>query len=215
MSPAPACRSASGGPSPIAPAERTVRLPKSADRCGVYELRFANGDRYVGQAIDVVTRFSTHRLNYPDIVEVAFWRVSRGELDLSNAPRSVARRSGARACATWRTPADGSARVTSTSSCPRLSRTPGWCRHRPMSSTRTHGRSIRPCAAKPCRFQPTDRRPALRQGPVRAPPLHRLDAASSPAHRTQRLVDQRPAGHARRTPVSVFPSPSMTVMRAW
>jgi len=56
-------------------------VPKAADRCGVYQLRFANGDRYVGQAIDVVTRFSTHRLNYPDIVELAFWRVPRGDLD--------------------------------------------------------------------------------------------------------------------------------------
>ncbi|WP_306212578.1 tetratricopeptide repeat protein [Actinoplanes sp. RD1] len=56
-------------------------VPRAADRCGIYELRFANGDRYVGQAVDVVTRFSTHRLNYPDIVEVAFWRVPRAELN--------------------------------------------------------------------------------------------------------------------------------------
>ncbi len=56
-------------------------VPKSKNRCGIYLLRFSNGDRYVGQAVDVVTRFSTHRLNYPDITEVAFWRVPQRDLD--------------------------------------------------------------------------------------------------------------------------------------
>ncbi|WP_412741999.1 tetratricopeptide repeat protein [Krasilnikovia sp. MM14-A1004] len=56
-------------------------LPKSKNRCGIYVLRFANDDRYVGQAVDVVTRFATHRKNYPDIIEVTFWRVSKPDLN--------------------------------------------------------------------------------------------------------------------------------------
>ncbi|GIE78693.1 hypothetical protein Aph02nite_46430 [Actinoplanes philippinensis] len=45
-------------------------------------LLFGNGDRYVGQAVDVSSRFGAHRRNHPgDIVELGFRRVSRGQLD--------------------------------------------------------------------------------------------------------------------------------------
>jgi hypothetical protein len=57
-------------------------LPKSNGRCGIYVLSFRNGDRYVGKALEVVVRFAAHRRTYPDdIVEVAFRRVPRGQLD--------------------------------------------------------------------------------------------------------------------------------------
>ncbi|WP_167945234.1 GIY-YIG nuclease family protein [Micromonospora sp. NRRL B-16802] len=56
-------------------------LPKARGRCGVYELTFADGQRYVGQAVDVVTRFCAHRRTWSDMVEIAFERVSRAQLD--------------------------------------------------------------------------------------------------------------------------------------
>ncbi|MEK8104394.1 GIY-YIG nuclease family protein [Micromonospora sp. M12] len=56
-------------------------LPRSLGRCGVYELTFADGQRYVGQAVDVVARFGTHRQRWSDIVDVAFQRVVRSQLD--------------------------------------------------------------------------------------------------------------------------------------
>lgn len=56
-------------------------LPKTRGRCGVYELTFADGERYVGQAVDVVARFGAHRMTWTDIVEIAFRRVPRDQLD--------------------------------------------------------------------------------------------------------------------------------------
>ena len=57
-------------------------LPIGKGRCGIYVLTFRNGDRYVGQAVDVAARFGAHRATYPgDIVEVAFRRVLRADLD--------------------------------------------------------------------------------------------------------------------------------------
>ena len=56
-------------------------LPKSRGRCGIYELTFADGERYVGQAVDVVARFGMHRRKWHDIVEIAFRRVPRDRLD--------------------------------------------------------------------------------------------------------------------------------------
>ncbi|MEV0430580.1 GIY-YIG nuclease family protein [Micromonospora sp. NPDC050495] len=56
-------------------------LPKAGGRCGVYELTFADGERYVGQAVDVVARFGAHRKTWTDIVEIAFRRVPRDRLD--------------------------------------------------------------------------------------------------------------------------------------
>ncbi|MEU4791983.1 GIY-YIG nuclease family protein [Micromonospora tulbaghiae] len=56
-------------------------LPRSRGRCGVYELTFADGERYVGQAVDVVARFGTHRRTWTDIVGIAFRRVPRDRLD--------------------------------------------------------------------------------------------------------------------------------------
>lgn len=56
-------------------------------RRGVYVLHFENEERYVGQATDVVTRYSTHRHGsrhhapWTDIIAIEFLEVSEGDLD--------------------------------------------------------------------------------------------------------------------------------------
>ncbi|NIK61477.1 GIY-YIG nuclease family protein [Kribbella shirazensis] len=54
-------------------------FPK-AQRCGVYILEFGNGERYVGQAVDVVRRFGNHRRIFGDIVVIEFAPCRRAEL---------------------------------------------------------------------------------------------------------------------------------------
>lgn len=49
-------------------------------RCGVYVLGFDNGDRYVGQSIDVTKRFAQHRLNHHDITHLTFRVVPKADL---------------------------------------------------------------------------------------------------------------------------------------
>ena len=56
-------------------------LPKSRTRCGIYLLTFESGNIYIGQAIEVVRRFSQHRRNYDDIVEFSFVPVPEAKLD--------------------------------------------------------------------------------------------------------------------------------------
>lgn len=47
-------------------------------RCGVYILEFANGERYVGQTLDVVHRYRSHRhgsqhhTGWHDVVGIGF-----------------------------------------------------------------------------------------------------------------------------------------------
>ncbi|MDO5644732.1 MAG: GIY-YIG nuclease family protein [Dermabacter sp.] len=56
-------------------------------RRGIYVLQFANGDRYVGKATDVVTRYATHRHGsrhhspWLDIVAIEFYEIPDGDLD--------------------------------------------------------------------------------------------------------------------------------------
>ncbi len=56
-------------------------------RRGIYVLHFENGERYVGQATDVVTRYSTHRHGsrhhaaWTDIIAIEFLEVPEGDLD--------------------------------------------------------------------------------------------------------------------------------------
>lgn len=57
-------------------------FPQSA-RCGVYVLEFANGERYVGQSVDVVRRFGTHQRHHGDICFLQFRQYGRAELDLA------------------------------------------------------------------------------------------------------------------------------------
>ncbi|OIM98997.1 hypothetical protein A9236_09455 [Polynucleobacter sp. QLW-P1DATA-2] len=50
-------------------------------RCGIYCLSFATGHFYIGQAIDVVRRFSEHRQIYLDIVGFSFIESSKALLN--------------------------------------------------------------------------------------------------------------------------------------
>lgn len=70
------------------PAWREVRgrqsvadLFKPKERCGIYVLGFEDGERYVGQAVDVVARFNQHRKTHPDISHLTFKRVPKVDLD--------------------------------------------------------------------------------------------------------------------------------------
>lgn len=56
-------------------------LPKSRDRCGIYLLEFSDGLFYIGQALDVVRRFSQHHKQHSNIVRWSFRPVKRGNLD--------------------------------------------------------------------------------------------------------------------------------------
>lgn len=50
-------------------------------RCGIYLLCFQSGLFYIGQAVEVVRRFSQHRRNHDDIVGFSFMPVNRTDLD--------------------------------------------------------------------------------------------------------------------------------------
>jgi hypothetical protein len=50
-------------------------------RCGIYILHFVNGEFYVGQAINVTSRFIQHRINHLDIEYISFRCVSKKELN--------------------------------------------------------------------------------------------------------------------------------------
>ena len=56
-------------------------------RCGVYRIRFSNGDAYCGQTKDMVTRFNKHHRTYDDIVTVEFFPML--EKDLNKAERAL------------------------------------------------------------------------------------------------------------------------------
>jgi hypothetical protein len=56
-------------------------LPKSRDRCGIYLLEFADGLFYIGQALDVVRRFSQHSKRHGNIVRWSFRPEKRRNLD--------------------------------------------------------------------------------------------------------------------------------------
>lgn len=57
------------------------------ERRGIYVLEFANGERYVGQADNVVTRYSTHRHGskhheaWPDVTAISFLPIPVGDLN--------------------------------------------------------------------------------------------------------------------------------------
>lgn len=55
----------------------------SKKRCGIYLLAFQPGLFYVGQAVEVVRRFSQHRKNHDDIVGFSFIPVPKSELDVT------------------------------------------------------------------------------------------------------------------------------------
>lgn len=47
-------------------------LFKQESRCGIYVLRFKDGQYYVGQATDVTRRYAQHLKNHNDVQEIAF-----------------------------------------------------------------------------------------------------------------------------------------------
>jgi hypothetical protein len=62
-------------------------LYKPNERCGIYVLHFANGQYYVGLAVDVVRRFNQHRQHHTDIERISFKRVK--ESNLSDEEKNV------------------------------------------------------------------------------------------------------------------------------
>jgi hypothetical protein len=57
-------------------------FPKSKKRCGIYCFKKSNETYYIGQAVDVVRRFSQHRKNHENIACVWFQPVSKKNLDV-------------------------------------------------------------------------------------------------------------------------------------
>lgn len=55
-------------------------FPRS-QRCGIYVLRFLNGDHYIGQSVDVVARFAQHRAEKDDIQSLSFLHTTPELLD--------------------------------------------------------------------------------------------------------------------------------------
>ena len=51
------------------------------ERCGIYVLGFEDGERYVGKAVDVVSRFNQHRKTHTDLSHLTFKQVPRARLD--------------------------------------------------------------------------------------------------------------------------------------
>ena len=59
----------------------STRIQDAEPVSGIYMLHFADGERYIGQAVDVVRRYATHCRTYDDIVAVSFRRVPVPDLD--------------------------------------------------------------------------------------------------------------------------------------
>lgn len=57
-------------------------LFSKSNRCGIYILHFANDEYYVGQAVDVVRRYSQHRHTHLDIEKISYKRVGKRRLDV-------------------------------------------------------------------------------------------------------------------------------------
>ena len=48
---------------------------------GIYRLVFTNGEMYVGQSVNVIRRFASHRRRWADIVAIEFWPLTADALD--------------------------------------------------------------------------------------------------------------------------------------
>ena len=70
---------------PMAPVSTLLSISHlfgtSKKRCGIYLLAFPAELFYIGQAIDVVRRFSQHRRNYDDIIGLSFIPVPKATLN--------------------------------------------------------------------------------------------------------------------------------------
>lgn len=58
-----------------------AKVHRAGQRCGIYVLGFADGERYVGKAKDVTKRFLNHRKTYADLTHLTFKCVPEEELD--------------------------------------------------------------------------------------------------------------------------------------
>lgn len=57
-------------------------FPIELSRCGIYVLEFKNGECYVGQTVDIFSRFSAHSRRWPDdIIALRFAPTIREDLD--------------------------------------------------------------------------------------------------------------------------------------
>jgi len=56
-------------------------LFRPGQRCGIYVLHCCDDEYYAGQAVDIVRRYTQHRLTHEDIVWVSFMPVPRERLD--------------------------------------------------------------------------------------------------------------------------------------
>ena len=59
----------------------SAHLPGSGEVTGIYMLHFANGEKYIGQAVDVVRRCADHCRHHPDVIAISLRRVLRDDLD--------------------------------------------------------------------------------------------------------------------------------------
>jgi hypothetical protein len=59
----------------------TTFLPLDRTLCGVYTLHFANGERYVGQTVNLANRVATHLRRWDDITQLDFIEVGPEQLD--------------------------------------------------------------------------------------------------------------------------------------
>lgn len=56
-------------------------LRNERTRCGVYRLHFSTGEYYVGQSVNVITRFAAHKRRWKDIDTFEFYPVESTFLD--------------------------------------------------------------------------------------------------------------------------------------
>ena len=56
-------------------------LYRSKQRCGIYVLGFTDGEMYVGQAVDVVRRFTQHCKTHDVICQLTFQQIPRQNLN--------------------------------------------------------------------------------------------------------------------------------------
>ena len=61
--------------------ESISHLVSRSDRCGIYVLGFDDGEQYVGQSRDVVSRFATHRRRWADISKLDWHACDRALLN--------------------------------------------------------------------------------------------------------------------------------------
>ena len=61
--------------------ESISHLISGNERCGIYVLAFDNGEQYVGQSLDVVARFASHRRRWADIVTLDWHTCDKAVLD--------------------------------------------------------------------------------------------------------------------------------------